>query len=217
MNDIELIQTILIFIQTIATILALIGVVIAWISFRKSERAKKKQIDTLEDIALTSERQLKVLEQSLEDTREVNNLLKLSATKETEPEKEKILKEIVAIDKARRKKAIMPKFVKKGWANNYSWINLLNIGEAANDVRIQLFTGTDKTKNPQIINTFAPNEYVEKKERLKIRLDAEAIPNIFTLLIIFKDSDGTRYTQDVRAKNSKLEITEPVETHILQK
>ena len=198
-----------IIIQALATVLAVIFAFLAW-------KGLKRQIDTLENIALTSERQLEVFKQSLDDTRESNNLLlKLLTTKETKPEKEKILDRIVAIEKARRQKAIMPKFVKKGWSKN--WIHLINIGEPANDIHIQLFKGPDMTKNPQIINTFSPNEYVEKKERLKIRLDAEAVPDIFTLLIIFKDSDGTRYSQNVRVDNLKLEITEPIEILIHQK
>ena len=213
-----IIQTILTFVITILTGIVLVFAYRAWKGLRKEEEDRQRQIDKLEDIALTSERQLEVLEQSLEATREVNNLLfQFSTTKETEPEKEKILERIVAIEKARRQKAIMPKFVKKGWASNFSWINLLNIGEPANDIHIQLFKGTDMTKNPQIINTFAPNEYIEKKERLKIRLDAEAVPNIFTLLIIFNDSDGTRYSQVIKADNSNLEIDEPILTLIHQK
>ena len=199
-------------VQTYATVLALVGVIIAWISFRKDEKVKNEQLAKLEDIVLILQNSFKVSKESLEATKQQNNLFQLTSTTEKDSDKEKMLEEIISIEKDKQSLAIRPNFKIKGYAENLSRIRLINVGELAQNIESNFVLDGGKKIKVICDNT----SYINNNESLVLNPNPDIIPDQFVLQVGYKDKAGVQFYQHIFRENQKLTITIPARPVIMK-
>ena len=197
-----------ILIQAIATYGAFITfsitLIISLITLIEDRKKRKIEFEFLYE-------QTKIQRDNLEATRTQNKLyLDLIGSKEDDPEQQKILDKIVAIEKEKRRKAIMPYFIVKNYSTNLLTFGLLNIGEQARNISAQI-----SLEKGSPLGICDPRDYIEKNGLLRITLNV--VTDKFSLFVIFEDIEGIKYFQVITLKENKLFINKPERYLVVQK
>lgn len=147
--------------------------------------------------------QTEIQRDNLEATKTLNKLyLELIRSKEGDSEQQKILDKIIAVEKEKRRRAIMPEFVIE-YQGGLQTVWLKNIGEQARKIKVFLEI---EDRNLKRINTYSPNTHIEKDGVLKI--DLSEIPDNFKLFIHFEDMEAImKYSQYIYLEKRKFKIS----------
>ena len=207
-----IIQTILTFIITILTVIALCYARRAWKGLRKEERDRQEQINNLVIIAEQTKAQTETLEETLGiHKKQIDLIEKLLENKENINIKD----DLKEVEKQIRRNSIKPRFVADSFGcSTFGYhYHFINKGKRAYDIQTNIL----KKPNDIIPLEFPKDEILDNDKKITIVFrNADNVNNFANLMnkkiklqIIYQDEDENKYEQIIDIGGQSRSISKP--------